>query len=305
MKNLIIGTLAKAIRDDAGRPIIRVLATGPKTDAEGEHMTSEALDQFGAAADAGQIALTPSHDVPLPLARSIGHSSDADGNMLIDFLAEESDPVGMRVWTLAERGDLRAAVSIGANHATRMGKAITGITADESLHTALCFLGRQAYPDAAVVGAMLKTVKDHDELHKHGWSDEQIAKAFDGAGNWVPPTFGERIAQWKLQDEMPELMDCLLWTVSDILDPYSSGDKRALLQQTFAEFSVYVLGEVAAAEKTDDVEPELEKETPAPEPEPEPDTGPTDRHATGDGGRDRGQGDRAARRRARRAEEAG
>lgn len=257
VKNYVFGSLAKATVNKEGQPIITVLASGTEVDKQGERCTEAFLDQFSEVAKAGKVFLVPSHDVPLPIAKSIDANRDDEGQMHITFGVEKSDPIGMRVHGLIAKGEMTPAVSIGA---AKVKKSITGgivqieelVSGDDDLgvHVAMAFPGSEIYQGASVTSAMIKARKANDdagdkpnveELKKRGWSEEGIQKAWVG-DEWIPPTFGERLASWRLYDELPELMDCLLWTVEDIMDPCTDGDKRALLEQSFAEFVDHVFG---------------------------------------------------------------
>jgi len=252
------GSLSKALTDAKGTQHLIFLTTGPEIDRQGERMSTLALGKFDAAAKAGKVMLTPSHDVPLPLGKSVDSMRNEDGDSLIDFALDPEDPLATKAFRLIEAGEWHPQVSIGAEKVTRqktfdaaLGKSITEIAdvdVEGGLHCALTFPGRAVYRSAGVVQALTKAFKgDAAELAKRGWPKDAIEKAVGPDGEYIPPTFAARYAQQQLSEELPDMLDTLRWTIEDILSAWTAGDKPALLATTFREFAAVVGQEIADA----------------------------------------------------------
>jgi hypothetical protein len=256
-----IGSLAKAEMKD-GKPHLVFLATGPEEDKQGERVLKAVSDKVVTAAKAGTMFLAPSHDVPLQLAKSVDGWMDDAGHTFVDFLVDEADPMAMKVFKGFESGDWTPTVSMGAEKVTREvswegGKAIKSISDIEiddpgkPVHLALAFPSRNVYPLAGIAQAMRKALgKDPEELKKRLWPEESIQKALMDPGWPPPPTFGERWRAHEVQDDMPDMMDILRWTIEDTVSPYTSGtdaEKRGLVIQSVNEFLDSVLGEIDQA----------------------------------------------------------
>ena len=252
------GSLSKALTDAKGTQHLIFLATGPELDRQGERMTKMAIEKFEGAAKAGKVLLTPSHDVPLPLGKSVDSMRTDSGDSLIDFALDPDDPLATKAFRLIEKGEWKPQVSIGAEHVTRqktfdaaLGKSITEIAdvdVESGLHCALTFPGRAVYRSAGVVQALTKAFKgDAAELAKRGWPKDAIEKAVGPDGEYIPPTFAARYAQQQLSEELPDMLETLRWTIEDILSPWTNGAKPALLATTFREFAVAVGQEITDA----------------------------------------------------------
>lgn len=252
------GSLSKALVDAKGTPHLIFLTTGPKVDRQTERMRKAALDKWDAAAKAGKVSLTPSHDVPIPLGKSVDSGKNEAGDSIVDFAMDQDDPLAMKAYRLMESGEWHPQVSIGAEHVTRekvfdaeLGKSITEISdidVEGGLHCALTFPGRAVYGAAGLVQALTKAFKGNaEELAKRGWPPDAIAKAAGPNGEYVPPTFGQRYVQQQLSEELPDMFETLRWTIEDILSPWTTGDKAALLAATFSEFAAAVGQEITEA----------------------------------------------------------
>ena len=253
------GSLSKALTDAKGTQHLIFLATGERLDREEERMTIKSLEKWEGAAKAGRVALVPSHDVPIPLGKSVDSSRDEAGHSLIDFALDADDPLARKVYRMFESAEEpKPQVSIGAEHCKKektfdaaLGKSITEIVdidVDAGLHCALTFPGRAVYRDAGLVQALTKAFKgDAAELAKRGWPEDAIAKATSPGGEYTPPTFAQRHTRDEFADELPGLLDTLRWCIEDIVSPWSGGDKPALLATTFREFAATVGLEIADA----------------------------------------------------------
>lgn len=257
-----IGRLAKAEVKD-GIPFLSYLVTGPEEDKQTEQINKAVSDKVSALAAAGGVFLAPSHDVPIPLAKSATASTDDAGHLYIDFQVDQEDPLAMKVFKGYESGDWCPSVSLGAEKVTRvktfnkaLGKAMTEITdidTSQPVHVALCFPGRNVYPFAGITQAIRKAFSkepDASELKKRFWPEESIQKAIggpDGSGWPAGPSFAERWTSKEIQDDLPDMMDLLRYTIEDIVSPYTSGtipEKRSLVIKSVNEFLDIVLGEV-------------------------------------------------------------
>ena len=253
------GSLSKALTDAKGTQHLIFLATGERLDREEERMTIKSLEKWEGAAKAGRVALVPSHDVPIPLGKSVDSSRDEAGHSLIDFALDADDPLARKVYRMFESAEEpKPQVSIGAEHCKKektfdaaLGKSITEIVdidVDAGLHCALTFPGRAVYRDAGLVQALTKAFKgDAAELAKRGWPEDAIAKATSPGGEYTPPTFAQRHTRDEFADELPGLLDTLRLCIEDIVSPWSGGDKPALLATTFREFAATVGLEIADA----------------------------------------------------------
>jgi hypothetical protein len=252
------GSLSKALTDAKGTQHLIFLATGPEIDRQGERMSTLALGKFEGAAKAGKVLLTPSHDVPLPLGKSVDSTRTDTGDSLIDFALDPEDPLARKAFRLIEAGEWHPQVSIGAEKVTRekmfdaaLGKSITEISdvdVEGGLHCALTFPGRAVYRSAGLVQALTKAFKgDAADLAKRGWPEDAIAKATSPGGEYTPPTFAQRHTRDEFADELPGLLDTLRWCIEDIVSPWSGGNKPALLAASFREFAATVGLEIADA----------------------------------------------------------
>lgn len=260
MKKFIrTGNLSKATTAEDGSLHLLVLASGPELDKSGERVSKAALDQLAETAKAGTIRLTPSHDVPITLGKSVDAWADEAGHTFIDFLLSAENPLASQLHAEVASGDWAdRQVSIGGKatkalvYDSEAKKSITELTALKVNHVALTFPEHGIYHLAALTEAVVKAfkAKDTEALKAAGVTEEEITKAYDSNGNWVPQTFAGRWAAEKLADELPEMLDCLRWNIECILWVDDTATKRALLAQTFTEFIAAVLGEVSEAVKS-------------------------------------------------------
>jgi hypothetical protein len=248
-----IGSMDKAEVVE-GTPFLTFLATGPELDRQGERVSKAVAEKVVDAGKAGTIFLAPSHDVPIQLAKSVDGWTDEAGHAFLKFQVDREDPMAMKTFKGFESGSWVPSVSLGAEKVKRtvtyeMGKAVKTIedieTGDPAkpVHLALAFPSRNVYPLAGFVEAMQKALKsDASELEKRFWPKEAIEKALAddlGVGSWTPPSF---IARWQAQEmreALPGMMEVLVTTIEDILNPYTAGDsdaKRVMVEESVAEF---------------------------------------------------------------------
>lgn len=248
-----IGSMDKAEVVE-GTPFLTFLATGPELDRQGERVSKAVAEKVVDAGKAGTIFLAPSHDVPIQLAKSVDGWTDEGGHAFLKFQVDREDPMAMKTFKGFESGSWVPSVSLGAEKVKRtvsyeMGKAVKTIEDIETgdpgkpVHLALAFPSRNVYPLAGFVEAMQKALKsDASELEKRFWPKEAIEKALAddlGVGSWTPPSF---IARWQAQemrDALPGMMEVLVSTIEDILNPYTAGDsnaKRVMVEESVAEF---------------------------------------------------------------------
>lgn len=249
---LFTGRLAKAFEGEGGSRHLSVLASGPELDRQGERLVKTALDQLGEQADAGTIFLTPSHDVPIPLGKSCGHSMDDAGHVTIDFLLKAENPLATQLFDEIQKNEWPdRQVSIWGDGVKKvvwdsaLNKSVKEIHGLSINHVALTMPGQAAYQHAGITEAVAKAfkAKDTDALKASGLTEEEISKAYDAAGNWTPSTFAASWAVNKMADELPEMLDCLRWNINSIMYVDDPATKRTLLSKTFSEFTAVVLGE--------------------------------------------------------------
>src|SRR3972149_11273816 len=101
------GSLSKTLTDAKGTQHLIFVATGPEVDRQGERMSKVALEKFEGAAKAGKVLLTPSHDVPLPLGKSVDSMRNDVGDSLIDFALDADDPLATNAYSLLEKAEGR------------------------------------------------------------------------------------------------------------------------------------------------------------------------------------------------------
>jgi hypothetical protein len=262
------GNLSKAVTGDDGSLHLLVLASGPELDKQGERVSKVALGQLVESAKAGEIRLTPSHDVPLTLGKSVDATQDDTGHVTIDFLLAKENPLAVQLHQEVSAGEWAdRQVSIGGGCTKQvvydpdLKKNVPEIATLKANHTALTFPNHAAYAGAALTEALVKAFKagDKEALKAAGIPEEEIAKAYDASGKWVPSTFASAWASEKLQDELPDMLSCLRWNIETILWVDDSTQKRALLMTTFQEFTTAVLGEMGVAAKS--IEPPLDAAT--------------------------------------------
>jgi hypothetical protein len=253
------GNLQKAFTGEDGSLHLLVLASGPELDKQGERLSKSALGQLVKSAKAGELRFTPSHDTPIALGKSVDASMDDAGHVTIDFCMVKANPLAVQLHEEVAAGDWAdRQVSIGGKCTKQvvydpdLKKNIPEILSLQANHVALTFPDHAAYPGAALTEAVVKAFKagDKEALKAAGISEDEIAKAYDTNGNWVPSTFAARWAAEKMEDELPEMLDCLRWNVETIMWVDDKTTRRTLLEQTFQEFTNTVLGEIGQVTKT-------------------------------------------------------
>lgn len=253
------GNISKATTGEDGSLHLVVLASGPELDKSGERPTAKALDQLEETAKAGKIRLVPSHDTPITLGKSVDAFSDAEGHRFIDFELSKENSIAVQLHGEVSKGEWTdRQVSVGGKAAKSSSydpetkKSAVDITAWDINHVALTFPDHGVYQKAALTEALVKAFKSKDleALKSAGISEEEIKKAYDADGNWIPSTFAARWAAEKMDEELPDMLDCLRWNIESIMWVDDPTTKRALLAKTFSEFTAIVLGEATAEPTT-------------------------------------------------------
>lgn len=181
-----LAQVSRVYKAEDGSPHLVVLASGPKLDKSTprpERMTEKSLDNMVRESKAGDIRLTPAHNVPLTLGKSVDASRDSVGNVLIDFAMKADSPLAMEVYGEFERGewaDRQVSIGGAANHVPVMDATtkamVTELDDMHSNHACLTYPGKAFYPDAGVMSAVMKAVDDGDAeaLRAQGLTEDEV-----------------------------------------------------------------------------------------------------------------------------------
>jgi hypothetical protein len=169
-----LGSFVKA-REDSGNLFLLFRVSGPKQDADGETLSKEGAQNLVQAAKGGYYDLTPSHNVPISLGKSVDGNEQADGSVDMEFLLDKEDPWAVKLFKSVQDGTFKGQVSVGGKCLRdRIAKTFTPVAnAEVPGHVALTMPGMAAYPDAGPLAALTKAIQTGD-LEGLDWTPEKI-----------------------------------------------------------------------------------------------------------------------------------
>lgn len=172
-----LGSFIKATEDDAGNLFIVFHVSGPKKDADGETLSKDGEAALVEAANAGFYDLTPSHNIPISLGKSV-EGWAANHDVYMKFHMDKSDPWAVKLHKGVADGSFKGQVSVGGKCLRdRLAKTFTPVAnQDIPGHVALTMPGMAAYPDAGPVAALTKAIAEGN-VDSLEWSAEKKAVA--------------------------------------------------------------------------------------------------------------------------------
>jgi phage head maturation protease len=164
-----------------GRTIIRGRISGLKVDRQGERMEKSALESMRRQLEKGDVKLLASHGEAFEAGHSVGSELQENGDLVADFEINKEHPYAPLMAKAAAEGSKKQfsvggavtdAVKVFDQGARSVVKSIKDVWLE---HVAFTREGKAAYQDAALLGAMVKSV-DWEDIPSPGGGEKRMTK---------------------------------------------------------------------------------------------------------------------------------